>query len=138
MLYPLMKRFTYWPQLMLGFTFNWGALLGWAAVHGSCNWSVCLPLYLAGVSWTLIYDTIYAHQVSKVILISFWILWSYKVTYWNFVKNKIFISLSQGLSNEFLKNTVIKIKHIWLDIQLNMFLFTMNWIFRKLCIFICF
>ncbi|KAK7070842.1 Para-hydroxybenzoate--polyprenyltransferase, mitochondrial precursor (PHB:polyprenyltransferase) [Halocaridina rubra] len=61
-LYPFMKRITYWPQLMLGFTFNWGALLGWSAVHGSCDWSICLPLYAAGVSWTLIYDTIYAHQ----------------------------------------------------------------------------
>ncbi|XP_068247098.1 4-hydroxybenzoate polyprenyltransferase, mitochondrial isoform X1 [Palaemon carinicauda] len=61
-LYPLMKRVTYWPQLMLGFTFNWGALLGWSAIHGSCDWSICLPLYAAGVSWTLIYDTIYAHQ----------------------------------------------------------------------------
>ena len=57
-----MKRITYWPQLVLGLTFNWGALLGWSAVHGSCNWSVCLPLYIAGVSWTLMYDTIYAHQ----------------------------------------------------------------------------
>jgi len=60
--YPLMKRITYWPQLMLGLTFNWGAFVGWAATHGSCDWSVCLPLYLAGVSWTLLYDTIYAHQ----------------------------------------------------------------------------
>nr|XP_023657019.1 4-hydroxybenzoate polyprenyltransferase, mitochondrial [Paramormyrops kingsleyae]XP_023657028.1 4-hydroxybenzoate polyprenyltransferase, mitochondrial [Paramormyrops kingsleyae]XP_023657036.1 4-hydroxybenzoate polyprenyltransferase, mitochondrial [Paramormyrops kingsleyae] len=60
--YPLMKRITYWPQLMLGLTFNWGALLGWSAVTGSCDWSVCLPLYFSGVMWTLIYDTIYAHQ----------------------------------------------------------------------------
>jgi len=60
--YPLMKRFTYWPQLVLGLTFNWGTLLGWSAVRGSCDWSVCLPLYVAGISWTLIYDTIYAHQ----------------------------------------------------------------------------
>ncbi|XP_062873677.1 4-hydroxybenzoate polyprenyltransferase, mitochondrial [Trichomycterus rosablanca] len=60
--YPLMKRITYWPQLVLGFTFNWGALLGWSAVMGSCDWSVCLPLYFSGVMWTLIYDTIYAHQ----------------------------------------------------------------------------
>ena len=60
--YPVMKRVTYWPQLMLGFTFNWGALLGWSVVHGSCDWSVCLPLYIAGISWTLVYDTIYAHQ----------------------------------------------------------------------------
>ncbi|XP_012263188.2 4-hydroxybenzoate polyprenyltransferase, mitochondrial [Athalia rosae] len=61
-IYPLMKRVTHWPQLILGMTFNWGALLGWSAVQGSCNWSVCLPLYIAGVSWTILYDTIYAHQ----------------------------------------------------------------------------
>ncbi|XP_044133474.1 4-hydroxybenzoate polyprenyltransferase, mitochondrial isoform X1 [Bufo gargarizans] len=60
--YPLMKRITYWPQLVLGLTFNWGALLGWSAIKGSCDWSVCLPLYASGVMWTLIYDTIYAHQ----------------------------------------------------------------------------
>lgn len=60
--YPLFKRFTYWPQLMLGFTFNWGAMLGYSAVTGFCNWSVTIPLYIAGISWTLIYDTIYAHQ----------------------------------------------------------------------------
>lgn len=60
--YPLMKRITYWPQLVLGLTFNWGALLGWSAIRGCCDWSVCLPLYASGVMWTLIYDTIYAHQ----------------------------------------------------------------------------
>lgn len=60
--YPLMKRFTYWPQLALGFTFNWGALLGSAAALGQCQWAVCGPLYLSGVAWTLVYDTIYAHQ----------------------------------------------------------------------------
>jgi len=60
--YPLMKRFTYYPQFVLGLTFNWGALLGWSALSGECDWSVCLPLYIAGISWTMIYDTIYAHQ----------------------------------------------------------------------------
>jgi len=60
--YPLMKRFTYWPQLMLGLTLNWGALLGYSAVVGWCDWSICLPLYLSAMSWTMIYDTIYAHQ----------------------------------------------------------------------------
>lgn len=60
--YPLMKRVTHWPQLVLGMAFNWGCLLGWSAVQGSCNWAACLPLYVAGISWTIVYDTIYAHQ----------------------------------------------------------------------------
>ncbi|XP_028629514.1 4-hydroxybenzoate polyprenyltransferase, mitochondrial [Grammomys surdaster] len=63
--YPLMKRVTFWPQLALGLTFNWGALLGWSAVKGSCDPAVCLPLYFSGVMWTLIYDTVYAHQDKK-------------------------------------------------------------------------
>ena len=50
------------PQAYLGLTFNWGALLGYAAVQGECNWPVVLPLYAGGVCWTLVYDTIYAHQ----------------------------------------------------------------------------
>lgn len=62
-IYPLMKRYTNWPQLVLGATFNWGALLGWAAVHGSLSLPAVLPLYGAGVCWTMVYDTLYAHQV---------------------------------------------------------------------------
>ncbi|KAJ1913750.1 Para-hydroxybenzoate--polyprenyltransferase, mitochondrial precursor (PHB:polyprenyltransferase) [Mycoemilia scoparia] len=61
-IYPLMKRITYWPQAVLGLAFNWGALLGWPAMLGSSDWTVTLPLYAAGVTWTLMYDTIYAHQ----------------------------------------------------------------------------
>ncbi|KAG9073447.1 Para-hydroxybenzoate--polyprenyltransferase, mitochondrial precursor (PHB:polyprenyltransferase) [Ceratobasidium sp. UAMH 11750] len=63
--YPLMKRITYWPQTVLGLAFNWGALLGWSAVAGSVDWSVCLPLYAGSVCWTMVYDTIYAHQDKK-------------------------------------------------------------------------
>ena len=59
--YPFMKRITYWPQAMLGLTFNWGALLGWAAVRGDIGMPA-LCLYAAGFFWTLGYDTIYAHQ----------------------------------------------------------------------------
>jgi 4-hydroxybenzoate polyprenyltransferase len=59
--YPFMKRITYWPQVVLGLAFNWGALLGWTAVHNSFSYAA-LALYFGGVSWTLAYDTIYAHQ----------------------------------------------------------------------------
>jgi len=59
--YPMMKRITWWPQLFLGFTFNWGALLGWAAATGSLS-GASIFLYIAGIFWTLGYDTIYAHQ----------------------------------------------------------------------------
>lgn len=59
--YPLMKRITWWPQAWLGLTFNWGALLGWAAVRGDISVPT-LILYAAGFFWTLGYDTIYAHQ----------------------------------------------------------------------------
>jgi 4-hydroxybenzoate polyprenyltransferase len=59
--YPFMKRITYWPQAFLGLTFNWGALLGWAAAEGELSWPAGL-LYAGGIAWTLGYDTIYAHQ----------------------------------------------------------------------------
>ena len=59
--YPTFKRFTYWPQFVLGLTFNWGALMGLVSI----TWTIDTPsliLYLAGIFWTLGYDTIYAHQ----------------------------------------------------------------------------
>jgi len=59
--YPFMKRVTYWPQAFLGLTFNWGALLGWAAATDGLAWPA-LALYAGGFCWTLVYDTIYAHQ----------------------------------------------------------------------------
>lgn len=59
--YPFAKRITYWPQLVLGLAFNWGALVGWTAVRGGIDWPAMM-LYLAGIFWTLGYDTIYAHQ----------------------------------------------------------------------------
>lgn len=87
-LYPFMKRYTHWPQSVLGtqhalsshcfgnilhlfhsgLAFNWGALLGFAAVAETVNWSVAVPLYAGGVCWTLVYDTIYAHQVRHEIV----------------------------------------------------------------------
>src|SRR5262249_54973611 len=59
--YPAMKRFTYWPQVVLGLAFNWGALVGYAAVTGTLSWAT-VALYVGGVAWTLVYDTIYAMQ----------------------------------------------------------------------------
>ena len=60
-IYPFAKRFTWLPQVFLGLAFNWGALLGWVAHSGRLDWPAVL-LYLAGIAWTLFYDTIYAHQ----------------------------------------------------------------------------
>ena len=60
-IYPFAKRFTWWPQMFLGLAFNWGALLAWTAVTGKLQ-APAVALYLAGIAWTLFYDTIYAHQ----------------------------------------------------------------------------
>jgi len=60
-IYPFAKRFTWWPQIFLGLAFNWGAMLAWAAHTGGLSWPP-IVLYLAGIAWTLFYDTIYAHQ----------------------------------------------------------------------------
>ncbi len=60
-LYPLMKRWTWWPQAFLGLTFNFGALMGWAAINGVIGLPALL-LYAGGFFWTMGYDTVYAHQ----------------------------------------------------------------------------
>ena len=60
-IYPFMKRFTQWPQAVLGLAFNWGALVGWSAATGSLALAPVL-LYLGCWAWTIGYDTIYAHQ----------------------------------------------------------------------------
>ena len=62
--YPLMKRFTYWPQLFLGITFNYGLILGWTAIHGQIN-IVTILFYIGAIFWTLGYDTIYGYQDIK-------------------------------------------------------------------------
>ena len=59
--YPLMKRFTYWPQLFLGVTFNYGLILGWTAVRGDLE-IVPILFYFGAIFWTLGYDTIYGFQ----------------------------------------------------------------------------
>jgi 4-hydroxybenzoate polyprenyltransferase len=60
-LYPFVKRFSHWPQAVLGLAFNWGALMGWPAVLGRLDWPAVV-LYAGAVCWTIGYDTIYAHQ----------------------------------------------------------------------------
>jgi len=62
--YPLMKRYTYWPQLFLGITFNYGLILGWTAIKGSIDF-VPILFYLGAIFWTLGYDTIYGYQDIK-------------------------------------------------------------------------
>jgi 4-hydroxybenzoate polyprenyltransferase len=59
--YPFMKRITYWPQIVLGLAFSWGALMGWPATFGRLDWPA-LVLYAAAITWVIGYDTIYAHQ----------------------------------------------------------------------------
>jgi 4-hydroxybenzoate polyprenyltransferase len=62
--YPLMKRFTYWPQLFLGITFNYGLVLGWTAAQNEIN-VIPVIFYLGAIFWTLGYDTIYGFQDIK-------------------------------------------------------------------------
>ena len=59
--YPLMKRYTYWPQLFLGITFNYGLILGWTSITNEINFEPII-LYLGAIFWTLAYDTIYGFQ----------------------------------------------------------------------------
>jgi 4-hydroxybenzoate polyprenyltransferase len=60
-IYPLMKRITYWPQIVLGLAFSWGALMGWPAIFGRLDPPAFL-LYAGAICWVIGYDTIYAHQ----------------------------------------------------------------------------
>ena len=62
--YPLMKRFTYWPQLFLGITFNYGLILGWTAIKDQID-IMTIIFYLGAIFWTLGYDTIYGYQDIK-------------------------------------------------------------------------
>ena len=60
-IYPFMKRITYWPQIVLGLAFSYGALMGWPAAFGRLDWPA-LVLYAGSICWVIGYDTIYAHQ----------------------------------------------------------------------------
>ena len=59
--YPLMKRLTYWPQLFLGITFNYGLILGWTSINTEIS-IIPIIFYIGAIFWTLGYDTIYGFQ----------------------------------------------------------------------------
>ena len=59
--YPFMKRITYWPQLFLGLTFNWGLIMAWTSINNEINVEIVI-LYISAIFWTLGYDTIYGAQ----------------------------------------------------------------------------
>ena len=59
--YPFMKRITYWPQLFLGLTFNWGLIMAWTSITNELNVEIVI-LYISAIFWTLGYDTIYGAQ----------------------------------------------------------------------------
>ena len=95
--YPFMKRITYWPQLFLGLTFNWGIILAWTATNNTISLEI-LPLYLSARFWTLGYDTIYGIQdMSDDEIIG---LKSTSIKFKNNVK--LFIFMSYSLSFFFL------------------------------------
>ena len=102
--YPLMKRFTYWPQLFLGITFNYGLLLGWTSINGEISLTPII-FYLGAIFWTLGYDTIYGFQdIEDDEIIGV------KSTSIKFKKNpKIFLSLCYSLFILFFIITGIKL-----------------------------
>ena len=91
--YPFMKRITYWPQLFLGITFNWGIIMAWTAMNNSISFDIII-LYISAIFWTLGYDTIYGIQdMSDDEIIGI------KSTSIKFKKNiKIFVAASYSLT----------------------------------------
>ena len=92
--YPFMKRITYWPQLFLGLTFNWGIIMAWSAMNNTINIDILL-LYLSAIFWTLGYDTIYgAQDMSDDEIIG---LKSTSIKFKNHMK--LFVSISYAISS---------------------------------------
>jgi 4-hydroxybenzoate polyprenyltransferase len=92
--YPFMKRITYWPQLFLGITFNWGIVMAWTAINNNISMEI-ITLYLSAIFWTLGYDTIYgAQDMSDDEIIGL------KSTSIKFKKNiKLFVSIAYFLAS---------------------------------------
>jgi len=95
--YPFMKRITYWPQLFLGITFNWGILMAWTAMNNSISLEIII-LYVSAIFWTLGYDTIYgAQDMSEDEIIGL------KSTAIKFKKNiRLFVSINYLITSIFL------------------------------------
>ena len=105
--YPLMKRITYWPQLFLGITFNYGLILGWTAIQGEIN-AVAIIFYFGAIFWTLGYDTIYGFQDIKddeIIGVK-----STSIKFKNDPKKFLFISYCLFISSLFLAGILMKFK----------------------------
>jgi 4-hydroxybenzoate polyprenyltransferase len=108
--YPFMKRITYWPQLFLGITFNWGIVMAWAAINNSISFEIII-LYISAIFWTLGYDTIYGAQdmVDDEII-------GIKSTSIKFKKNiKFFVSIS------YLLTALILFYLFYMEIGVNIF-----------------
>tara|TARA_B100001057_G_scaffold228007_1_gene228281 strand:+ start:405 stop:1259 length:855 start_codon:yes stop_codon:yes gene_type:complete len=129
--YPYMKRITFWPQLFLGITFNWGIIIAWTSINNSINPEI-LILYLSAIFWTLGYDTIYgAQDMTDDEIIGL------KSTSIKFKKNiKLFISISYSISivlliylfREFLERPIFTLMFIFFILSLiyQLFLFKKN------------
>jgi len=119
--YPFMKRITYWPQLFLGITFNWGIIMAWAAINNNITLDIII-LYTSAIFWTLGYDTIYgAQDMSDDEIIGL------KSTSIKFKKNiKMFVSICYLLS--FLILMMIFFKNL----ELNFFTFFLGVYFISL------
>ena len=108
--YPFMKRITYWPQLFLGITFNWGIIMAWSSITNEISIEIVL-LYLSAIFWTLGYDTIYgAQDMSEDEIIG---LKSTSIKFKNYIK--LFVGISYLI-------TIILIAYIFKDkIGINLF-----------------
>jgi len=105
--YPYMKRITYWPQLFLGLTFNWGIIMAWTSVNNLISFEILL-LYISAIFWTLGYDTIYgAQDIAEDEIIGV------KSTSIKFKENiKLFVSFCYLISSMFLFISIYSIMNL--------------------------
>ena len=118
--YPFMKRFTYWPQLFLGFTFNWGIIMAWTSIQNDISY-LPVVLYAGAIFWTLGYDTIYGTQDASDDEII-----GVKSTAIRFKKNlHIFVSSCYVISSVLMFFIVMKLEISYFLILLFIFMFSL-------------